>query len=140
MYKRRLKIIPQLGKPLEIPRGGYNIITDTAFLQPPQYLRQFPPTIHQYIDKILEVEANGHCGFQVIAWALGCGKDAFMDFQKEIHGILEVQSEFYFNKGFLDERDRMAQIIHGEELRPCDINHLMSLTKSRNFMVLKMKD
>ncbi|KNZ51723.1 hypothetical protein VP01_3846g1 [Puccinia sorghi] len=35
--------------------------------------------IHQYIDTIMDVEANGHFGFQVIAWALGHGQDAFMD-------------------------------------------------------------
>ena len=53
-----------------------------SLLEAPQYLRHFPPMIHQYIEKILDVEADGHCGFRVIVWALGHGQDAFMDVWK----------------------------------------------------------
>ena len=55
-----------------------------SLLEAPQYLRHFPPMIHQYIEKILDVEADGQCGFQVISWAFGHGQDAFMDVQEEI--------------------------------------------------------
>ncbi|KNZ47063.1 hypothetical protein VP01_6707g1 [Puccinia sorghi] len=65
--------------------------------------------IHHYIDKISDVEANGHY--------------AFIDVQKEIHKNFKAQSEFYLNQGFLDEINRVAQRIHVEELGACDIDH-----------------
>ena len=55
----------------------------------PQYLRHLPSLIHKHIEKILDVEANGHCGFRVIAWALGCGQDSFLEIQREIYNDLE---------------------------------------------------
>jgi len=51
--------------------------------------------IHQYIEKILDVEANGRCGFRVIAWDLGHEQDAFMDIWKEIYRDLTGKSKFY---------------------------------------------
>ncbi|KNZ48970.1 hypothetical protein VP01_528g1 [Puccinia sorghi] len=81
---------------------------------------------------------------QTVNPALGHGQGAFMDVGKEIHDNIKVQSELYLNQGFLDEIKRVAQIIHVEELGPCDIYHwmrmpTMGLTEIQNSVVLKMK-
>ncbi|KNZ46773.1 hypothetical protein VP01_6976g1 [Puccinia sorghi] len=99
---------------------------------------------------------------RTLFWALGHGQEACMDFWKEIHKILKAQSEFYLNKGLLDEINRVVHRIHVEELGCCDIDHWMSmpttaffpsttlpnnnppifigLKESWHFVVLKMKD
>jgi len=105
-----------------------------SLLEAPQYLRHFPPMIHQYIEKILDVEADGHCGFRVIAWALGRGQDAFMDVRKEIYRDLTGQSKFYLDQGFLDEIDRVAWRIRFEDSGPCDIDHWMSMPTTGHLM------
>ena len=105
-----------------------------ALPEAPQYLRHFPPMIHQYIEKILDVEADGHCGFRVIAWELGRGQDSFMDVRKEIYNDLKERSEFYLNQGFLDEVDRVARRIHVDESGPCDIDHWMSMPTTGHLM------
>ncbi|KNZ43790.1 hypothetical protein VP01_9867g1, partial [Puccinia sorghi] len=64
-----------------------------------------------YISKILDIEDDVHCGFQVIVWALGHGQDSFMYFQKEIHNNLKAKSELYRNQGFLDEINRFREYI-----------------------------
>ncbi|KNZ63273.1 uncharacterized protein VP01_1165g3 [Puccinia sorghi] len=74
-----------------------------------------------------DIEANGHCGFQIIVWALEHGQDAFMEVQKEIHVNLKLPSEFYLNQGFLNQINRVAQRIHMHKLGPCDIDHWMSI-------------
>ncbi|KNZ43711.1 hypothetical protein VP01_994g5 [Puccinia sorghi] len=88
----------------------------------------------KYIDKILDVEADGLCEIQVIVWALGRGQDSFMDVRKEIHNNLKGKSELYLNQEFLDEIARVSQRIHVEELGPCDIDHWMSKPRMGHLM------
>ncbi|KNZ56538.1 hypothetical protein VP01_237g5 [Puccinia sorghi] len=70
--------------------------------------------IHQYIDKILDVEVHGHFVFWVIGWALRCGQEAFMDASSK-------------------KIDTVAQRIH-DELGPCDIDHWMSMPTMGHLM------
>jgi len=40
-------------------------------------LDQFQPFMHDFIDKIVDVEADGNCGYQSVAGLLGMGEDSW---------------------------------------------------------------
>ena len=82
----------------------------------------------------MDIEPNGHCGFWVIAWALGRGQDSFLEIQREIYNNLEEQQEFYLNQGFLDKTDRVKQRILFEDPGPCNMDHWMSMPTTGHLM------
>ena len=101
----------------------------------PHFMKDIPSMAQDYIDKIWDVQANGHCGFRTVAFALEHGQDAFMEVQKELYENVLAQSDFSLTQGFFHHLDTTARQIRVEHDGPCDIDHWMSMPTTGHILV-----
>ena len=60
-------------------------------------LDQFHPCIQDYIENIIDVKADGNCGYRAIAALLGMGEESWSLVHKHLHKELTSWSEKYIN-------------------------------------------
>ncbi|KNZ46301.1 hypothetical protein VP01_738g5 [Puccinia sorghi] len=41
---------------------------------------------------VIDVKADGHCGYRVVAHALGRGEELYMEIRKELHAEIDKRS------------------------------------------------
>ena len=59
-----------------------------------------PFLIQQSVLKVLNVEADGHCGFRAVAWALGRGQGNYMRIREEMIAELKERRQWYIDNNF----------------------------------------
>ncbi|KNZ57315.1 uncharacterized protein VP01_218g13 [Puccinia sorghi] len=54
--------------------------------------------IQKYVQKVLDVESDGHCGFQVVSYflKLGKGQDNFMEVHQKLLDELETHGKWQY--------------------------------------------
>ena len=60
-------------------------------------LDQFHPSIQDSIENIIDVKANGNCGYHAIATLLGVGEESWSLVHNHLHKELTSWSEEYIN-------------------------------------------
>jgi len=60
-------------------------------------LDQFHPCIQDYIENIIDVKADGNCGYRAIAALLGMGEESWSLVHKHLHKELTSWLEKYIN-------------------------------------------
>ncbi|KNZ48570.1 hypothetical protein VP01_5561g1, partial [Puccinia sorghi] len=101
-----------------------------ALEEAPQYLKHFPPMIQPYIEQILDVEAEEHCGFQLIAWALVWSRWLYMLKIQDLRFTIPV---FYYHKYW------SQTFLPSTTLPNNNPPIFLGLTETQHFVALKMK-
>ena len=50
----------------------------------PSYIKKLPTIIQDHVAKALDMDSDGHCGFQAVLWSLGRGQGDYMNIRAEI--------------------------------------------------------
>ncbi|XP_068475253.1 uncharacterized protein [Phaseolus vulgaris] len=81
----RIHIVNDSSSSLKTPKGNVKVTANTNAIP---MLNQFHPKCHPYILDVIDVKADGHCGFRAIVSLLGMGEESWpliiMDLFKEI--------------------------------------------------------
>ncbi|XP_068498558.1 uncharacterized protein [Phaseolus vulgaris] len=81
----RIHIVNDSSSSLKTPKGKVKVTTNTNAIP---MLNQFHPKCHPYILDVIDVKADGHCGFRAIASLLEMGEESWpliiIDLFKEI--------------------------------------------------------
>ncbi|KAH1253196.1 hypothetical protein GmHk_04G009926 [Glycine max] len=95
-------------------------------------LDQFHPFIHDFIDNIVDVKADGNCGYHVIATLLGMGEDSWSLVHNHLLKELDKWSDDYIKLfGGTDrfEELRMSLLVDG--LSMVTMDKWMDITEMR---------
>ncbi|KAH1232506.1 hypothetical protein GmHk_09G025139 [Glycine max] len=96
-------------------------------------LDQFQPFMHDFIDKIVDVKADGNCGYQSVAGLLGMGQDSWSVFRNHLLKELANFSEDYiklFGGTERFEELRMSLLVDG--LTKVTTDKWMNITDMRH--------
>ncbi|KAL5141454.1 hypothetical protein HKD37_09G024800 [Glycine soja] len=96
-------------------------------------LDQFQPFMHDFIDKIVDVKADGNCGYQSVAGLLGMGQDSWSVFRNHLLKELANFSEDYiklFGGTERFEELRMSLLVDG--LTKVTMDKWMNITDMRH--------
>ncbi|XP_068487107.1 uncharacterized protein [Phaseolus vulgaris] len=69
----RIQIVNDSSSSLKTPKGKVKVTANTNAIP---MLNQFHPKCHPYILDVIDVKADGHCGFRAIASLLGMGEES----------------------------------------------------------------
>jgi histone-lysine N-methyltransferase SETD2 len=93
----------------------------------PQYINDLPKHIRPYLDQIINVKGDGHCGFRAAAYCLGQGEGKYMDIRAKIaKDLLEKQSYYNRQDPNLNVNETL-KITNITDPGPCSQEHWMSM-------------
>ena len=90
----------------------------------------FPQNLIPYIENIIDVEADGHCGYRVAAHCVGLGQDSYMKIREKLSEEIQMRKQFYLDQGTfmsMKEIDEALESINVSSPRPCGIKHWMTM-------------
>ncbi|KAH1239320.1 hypothetical protein GmHk_08G023784 [Glycine max] len=92
-------------------------------------LDQFQPFIHNFIDNIVDVKADGNCGYRSVAGLLGMGEDSWLLVRNHLLKELDKFSDDYiklFGDTDIFDKLRMSLLVDG--LTKVTMDKLMDIT------------
>ena len=75
-----------------------------------KYIKCFPHQIHKHIVNIVDVKADGHCGYRSIAGLLGMGEDGWGTVQQDLTHELQTFHDEYVQ--LYRSIDRVAELVY----------------------------
>ena len=84
----------------------------TADKEPPEdpsLIPSLPLIIQSSVKKALNVRADGHCGFRVVAWALGRGQGNYQGIREEMIDVIKNCRQWYLEHGFFHNIDSVLE-------------------------------
>ncbi|KAL5137308.1 hypothetical protein HKD37_10G027689 [Glycine soja] len=95
-------------------------------------LDQFHPCIHDYIENIADVKADGNCGYRAIAVLLGMGEDSWSLVCNHLHKELAKWSDEYINLlGGIDRFEELKRSLFVDGLSMVTMDKWMNITNMR---------
>jgi hypothetical protein len=85
---------------LELTKPRAVEIASQMPIDTPSYIDFLPKMIKPYVKKALNVELDGHCGFWVISFGLGCGQQEFDKICAEFYNHIKENMFWYNPKPF----------------------------------------
>ena len=79
-------------------------------------LDKFQPFIHDFIDNIVDVKADGNCGYRQVAGLLGMGEDSWLLVRNHLLKELDKFSDDYiklFGDTDIFDKLRMSLLVDG---------------------------
>ncbi|EHS63463.1 uncharacterized protein PGTG_21594 [Puccinia graminis f. sp. tritici CRL 75-36-700-3] len=93
----------------------------------PQYIKQLPKHIQPYVDQIINVKGDGHCGFRAAAYCLGKGEGQYMDIRTQVVKDLQDRRLYYNRQDPTLDVEETINIINVKDPGPCAEYHWMSM-------------
>ncbi|XP_028236839.1 uncharacterized protein LOC114416168 [Glycine soja] len=92
-------------------------------------LDQFQPFMHDFIDKIVDVEADGNCGYQSVAGLLGMGEDSWSMVRYHLLKELGKFSEDYSRLfGGMERFEELRMSLHVDGLTKVTTDKWIDIT------------
>ncbi|KAL5177771.1 hypothetical protein HKD37_08G023474 [Glycine soja] len=104
-------------------------------------LDQFQPFIHNFIDNIVDVKADGNCGYRSVAGLLGMGEDSWLLVRNHLLKELDKFSDDYiklFGDTDIFDKLRMSLLVDG--LTKVIMDKLMDITDMGYFIASRTPD
>ncbi|KNZ56747.1 hypothetical protein VP01_2328g2 [Puccinia sorghi] len=107
--------------PIHIPKFHKFAIEQGALI------KQLPEFIKLHVKMVIDVKADGHCRYRVVAHALGRGEESYMEIRKQLHAEINKQREFYCKENTFAKIDQTLASIYPTPSEPVGTKHWMSM-------------
>jgi hypothetical protein len=108
-----------------VSRSDLNTNTHHQSPRTSKLLQYLPTFIQPYVEKILDVNADGHCGFRSTAVCLGQDTESYMDIRQQLYHEIRRCRDFYVNQGTFDNIEWALAEINATSSMPCGANNRM---------------
>jgi hypothetical protein len=121
--------IPQTRKnPHNHQASSYNLIGPPNHPPvEPCYINELPPHIRPYIDQVINVKGDGHCGFRAAAYCMGQDEGKYLDIRAKVVKDLQEKRQYYNRQDPNLDVDETIKITNVTDPRPCTETHWMSM-------------
>jgi hypothetical protein len=116
----------------ETPNNQHHSISQ--FLGPPpyppvqpDYIYELPTNIRPYVEQIINVKGDGHCGFRAVAYCLGQGEGNFIHIRQKVVEELRKNRNYYMRQDPNMNVEETINISNLTDPQPCGVANWMSM-------------
>jgi histone-lysine N-methyltransferase SETD2 len=90
-------------------------------------MEELPQIIQPYVDEIIDVRGDGHCGFRAAAYCLGKGEGQYMHIREKVAEELRHNRNYYMRQDPNMNVEETLNISNVKDPRPCGVAHWMCM-------------
>ncbi|KNZ63602.1 hypothetical protein VP01_11216g1 [Puccinia sorghi] len=92
-----------------------------------ELIEQLPEFIQSHVKMVIDVKADGHCGYQAVAHALGRGEESYMEIHKKLNAEIKKQTDFFCKEYTFSNIDQTLASIYPIPSEPVGTKNWMSM-------------
>ena len=125
--KKKTKVEEEAPKKKFRPIRAVRIPNEKPPPHDPDYLHHLPEILQPYVSKVLDVESDGHCGFQVVSYCLGRGQHDHLAVRNKIYEDTKERGKWYKDNNYITNLPSVLKRIKVDSSGPCVMSNWMSM-------------